>query len=111
MFDRVLNTIYKEMEHNILGFSLSSFGTLLTKIVKKNNLFENVLPICQIYQFINVLSFNRQFLIEKCKCLNFQWTSHLQQCHLLYYLSSSNLNTIRPIKDTYSASQNYKCTA
>ena len=58
MFDRVLNTIYKEMEHNILGFSLCSFGTLLTKIVKKNNLFENVLPICQIYQFINVLSFN-----------------------------------------------------
>ena len=40
MFDRVLNTIYKEMEHNILGFSLSSFGTLLTKIVKKNNVWK-----------------------------------------------------------------------
>ena len=61
MFDRVgfWIRLYKEMKHNISGFRMCSSGTLLTKIVNKNNLFENVLPIYQIYQFINGLTFNR----------------------------------------------------
>ena len=61
MFDRVgfWIRLYKEMKLNISGLRMCSSGTLLTKIVNKNNLFEKVLPIYQIYQFINGLTFNR----------------------------------------------------